>query len=84
MSLADTFFDNSLRVETILWLAALCDSPSDAFERFVECSNNKSTTKLISGLPGITAKRWHQLAGDEDHVTAVGRVWIERTKGARS
>lgn len=67
MSLADTFFDASLRVDTILWLAAIGDQPCEAFRDFVERSDNKHTTALVTQLLGITAKRWDKLAQEEQH-----------------
>lgn len=65
MSLADTFFDNSLRVDSIVWLAAIGDQPCESFEDFVT-SRSKSTSELAAELLGITPKQWDKLADDAD------------------
>ena len=67
MNIADTLFQKSLRAETIIWLAAIGDQPCEAFRDFVESSDCKSTTKLVTDLLGIPAKRWDKLAQNEDY-----------------
>lgn len=50
-SLADMFFDESIRIETLIWLAACGhDQPSDALKEFLESQE----PDYISGVCGVT------------------------------
>lgn len=48
-SLGELFFDESIRIDQIIWLAACGDQPPDALEEFLE-GEDAATLKRVLGL----------------------------------